>query len=154
MSKLDEKEDPIVASCGIKDGDEQERVTFEVFRVGAHVAIDVAAKTPITFHMDNGAAADLGDRLLTGARGPITPGHISARNEIGMYFHCRQCFGEKPDGQSMKQWARLEVGYTKIGLQVRCVRHGTNLIHLDFEGHKFDANTSPTDVPESKGKAH
>lgn len=62
---------------------------------------------------------------------------------IGAFCHCRQCIDEKPDGVSPKEWARLAIGFTAIGLQVWCDRHDCNVLHIDFEGHKHPANTSP-----------
>lgn len=72
---------------------------------------------------------------------------ITADGAIKVYFHCQRCLDElndgKAKGESAQTYARLEVGYTPIGLQVRCVRHGLNVIHLDFAGQKFFANTAP-----------
>ena len=53
---------------------------------------------------------------------------------IEMYFHCRECLEEKPDDQSPREWAALEVGWTTLGFQVWCKRHERNVIHVDFEG--------------------
>lgn len=43
--------------------------------------------------------------------------------EILRYFHCRRCHTQKPANQSMNEYARLEVGFTKKGVQVWCTRH-------------------------------
>lgn len=76
---------------------------------------------------------------------------ISSQNEIDTFLHCGLCLeeldagvGKFPAGvpRTAQHYARLEVGYTPIGLQVRCVRHDVNVIHLDFAGQKFHANTS------------
>ncbi len=72
---------------------------------------------------------------------------ITADPSIKMYFHCQLCIDDlnegRAKGESAQTYARLEVGYTNIGLQVRCVRHEVNVIHLDFAGQKFLANTAP-----------
>jgi hypothetical protein len=72
---------------------------------------------------------------------------ITADPSIKMFFHCQLCLDElnegKAKGESAQSYARLEVGYSRIGLQVRCVRHDVNVIHLDFAGQKFFANTAP-----------
>jgi hypothetical protein len=65
---------------------------------------------------------------------------IPNTNEIGMYFHCGKCLQERPDDQSPRDWQRIQVGMTKQGLQVWCVRHECNVIHVDFEGRKHPAN--------------
>lgn len=70
---------------------------------------------------------------------------IPNTNEIGMYFHCARCLEqyekEMPE-MSRGDFQQLEIGYTKIGLQIWCRRHNMNIIHIDFEGQKHPANTS------------
>jgi hypothetical protein len=61
-------------------------------------------------------------------------------NQSYAFMHCRRCLSELPDGESPESWARLSVGWTAIGLQVWCVRHDVNLLHIDFEGHTHPAN--------------
>ena len=61
---------------------------------------------------------------------------------IGLYMHCALCLAEMPDETSPKLWSRLDVGYTKEGIQVWCRRHGCNVIHIDFEGQQHPANTT------------
>lgn len=58
---------------------------------------------------------------------------IPATNEINSFFHCRQCLDEKPSNFSPREWASLEVGFTKLGVQVWCKRHECNIVHIDFE---------------------
>lgn len=58
-------------------------------------------------------------------------------NDIVTFFHCRQCLGELPEGVSPREWAQLEVGWTKLGFQVWCRRHEINVIHTDFRGQKI-----------------
>jgi hypothetical protein len=44
--------------------------------------------------------------------------------QIESFFHCAQCEDERPDGQSPRDWARLEIGLTASRrLQVWCIRH-------------------------------
>ena len=45
-------------------------------------------------------------------------------------------------GLSPREYAQLEVGFTKLGIQVWCRRHGVNVLHMDFKGRKFPANTT------------
>jgi len=71
--------------------------------------------------------------------------NIPNTNEIKGFMHCSKCLHEKPDGVSPADWARVNVGWTKLGLQVWCVRHDTNVVHIDFQGQTHPANTTPTD---------
>lgn len=61
-------------------------------------------------------------------------------NSIVSFFHCELCLEELPDGVSPREYAEHEVGWTEIGIQVWCKRHECNVIHMDFEGNKFNAN--------------
>lgn len=62
--------------------------------------------------------------------------------DVGLhYVHCGQCIEEMPISQSPKEWARLSVSFTEIGLQIWCVRHESNVMHIDFEGQRHPANT-------------
>ena len=60
----------------------------------------------------------------------------AAPNQIVRFFHCGQCLDEKPDDVSPREYAQIEVGFTKPGLQVWCKRHERQIIHLDFKGQK------------------
>ena len=61
---------------------------------------------------------------------------------IESYFHCGQCIEEMPAGTSPQRWSQLEVGFTPQGLQVWCKRHDCNVVHIDFAGQRFRANTT------------
>jgi len=58
------------------------------------------------------------------------------KEQIVRYFHCSKCIDEIPYEESPATWARLNVGFTKQGMQVWCQRHDLNVIHLDFQGQK------------------
>ena len=49
-----------------------------------------------------------------------------------MFMHCRSCFEELPDGVSMRDYARLEVGVDGGELSVRCVRHDRDVYRGDL----------------------
>ena len=54
-----------------------------------------------------------------------------------MSMNCKECQQEYMDGKygrnkSMQEMARLEVGRTKTGIQVWCVRHDKNIVHIDL----------------------
>jgi len=67
---------------------------------------------------------------------------VSNLHSIQTYVHCRQCIEETPPGISHRDWARFEIGFTDVGLQVWCTRHGANVMHVDFEGQRHPANTT------------
>ena len=69
---------------------------------------------------------------------------IPNTNEIKMFMHCGLCLEEMPDGVSPREWGKLELGYTVLGIQVWCKRHECNVVHIDFEGQKHPANTNAT----------
>ena len=72
---------------------------------------------------------------------------------IGAYLHCGLCLDEWTadreisTSQSPREYASLEVGWTRLGLQVWCKRHEVNVLHIDFEGikHKADSSRPLTD---------
>ena len=78
-------------------------------------------------------------------------------NNIENYYHCKICINELQNATSTKDlsmidpklsqytprtYARLEVGLTKQGFQVWCVRHNLNVIHIDFKGQEVDIETT------------
>lgn len=72
---------------------------------------------------------------------------IPNTNEIVQYLHCGKCVVDIPSGTSPADWARLEVGWTQLGLQVWCRRHNCNVMHIDFEGVQHKANvTAPKET--------
>lgn len=75
---------------------------------------------------------------------------VGNNNEILQYLHCNQCFKEKPDDISMKDYARYEVGWTPDGLQMWCIRHDCNVMHVDFQNQRHPANLSRIKTPEER----
>lgn len=65
--------------------------------------------------------------MVAGAKGSI---------EIMQFMHCKKCVEELPKGESPKNYARLSAGWTKLGIQIWCVRHEMNVVHIDFMGQK------------------
>jgi hypothetical protein len=53
---------------------------------------------------------------------------------IELYLHCGKCLEQEAHPQ------QLEVGWTRLGLQVWCKRHQLNVIHIDFDDQKMRAN--------------
>ena len=75
-------------------------------------------------------------------------------NELNIvqFIHCSLCIKEGiPDGESPRTWARFDIGWTKEGLQVWCVRHESNVMHIDFQGQKHPADLSRIPTPEIDG---
>lgn len=80
-------------------------------------------------------------------------------NELNilMYMHCGLCLKELKEQQieqSPRDYAQLEVGWTKIGLQVWCKRHECNVLHVDFEGQQHPADTTRALTEEEKDGRH
>ena len=65
-----------------------------------------------------------------------TRSEIPVDEQIVKYMHCLRCMDGRPEDQSPREWARLNVGMTPIGFQVWCVRHDLNVLHIDFEGRR------------------
>ncbi|MBT8470697.1 MAG: hypothetical protein HKN10_18250 [Myxococcales bacterium] len=65
-------------------------------------------------------------------------------NRIERPVVCSRCADEVAAGQagavSMQEYARLDVGFSPVGLQVWCRRHSVNVVHLDFGGHRLPAD--------------
>jgi hypothetical protein len=73
-------------------------------------------------------------------------------NNIVQFFHCTLCIKEGiPEGESPRTWARFDIGWTKEGLQVWCVRHEANIMHIDFQGQKHPADLSRKATPKIDG---
>ena len=70
------------------------------------------------------------------------PYELSNQNCINLYLHCGKCLKEVPEGTSPREYQRIQVGWTDRGLQVWCVRHDCNVVHIDFEGQTHPANTT------------
>lgn len=68
---------------------------------------------------------------------------ISNENCIEGFLHCVKCLREKPVNVTPEKWARLNVGITPNGLQIWCVRHRINVMHVNFEGRAHPVNTDP-----------
>ncbi len=64
--------------------------------------------------------------------------------QILQYLHCRLCLEEYSNtackSHSRKDYQKIEAGWTKLGLQIWCTRHNCNIIHIDFEGIKHQAD--------------
>jgi hypothetical protein len=66
--------------------------------------------------------------------------HQMIKNYIDMYMHCPHCLDEQPHDVTARDWARLNIGMTKEGMQVWCVRHDMNVMAFDFLGQTIRAN--------------
>lgn len=57
---------------------------------------------------------------------------------------CVKCSAEFENGlsdaASLQNYSRLDVGFTKRGLQIFCRRHELNVCHLNFNNQKIDAD--------------
>lgn len=76
---------------------------------------------------------------------PITATHASVTT-----LRCARCvrhfeLNGLPEEEMKVALGNLQVSFTRIGLQVWCMRHNCNVIHIDFEGQKHPANTEYLD---------
>ena len=65
---------------------------------------------------------------------------IPNTNEIEMFFHCAKCLEEIPGGVSPEEFQNVQIGFTRLGIQIWCKRHDCNVAHIDFQGEKHPAN--------------
>ena len=63
-------------------------------------------------------------------------------NEIELFFQCAECLKDRPEGMSPQDYQYSSTGWTEKGLQVWCIRHEINIVHIDFEGHVHPAVTT------------
>ena len=66
--------------------------------------------------------------------------HIPVDESILLYTQCALCVAECPEGECMRNFARLNVGLTPLGIQIYCVRHDANVAHFDFQGVSHPMN--------------
>jgi hypothetical protein len=70
---------------------------------------------------------------------------ITAAQAAITTLRCARCVRDfemngMPEEEMKTALGNLQVAFTKIGIQVWCLRHNCNVIHIDFEGHKHPAN--------------
>lgn len=62
--------------------------------------------------------------------------------EIVSFMHCKRCLEEYMADKAIRStmaprdYARISVGWTNLGIQVWCVRHDMEIVHIDFLGQK------------------
>lgn len=62
--------------------------------------------------------------------------------QIKHVLECKRCVDTCPQGTLLPDYMRVTIGLTPYGLQVWCVRHQANVIHVDFRGQRLPANAS------------
>ncbi len=67
--------------------------------------------------------------------------YVPEECHIEQFFNCNLCLKELPEGESPQSYKRYDVGWTVKGIQVWCLRHDCNVLHMDFEGAKHPATT-------------
>ena len=65
---------------------------------------------------------------------------IPITKKIEMFLHCKECLDDLPSGESPRDYAAIEAGWTKLGLQLWCKRHEKNIIHVDLECQRDPGN--------------
>lgn len=96
-----------------------------------------------------------GMELLAAAEGrlvDVPDREIPIENSIKLFFHCGKCAAKKPPRLSLREWSKIEAGWTQIGFQVWCRRCEVNICHVDFQGIKHPALTvRPREKSEADG---
>ncbi len=77
--------------------------------------------------------------------------NISNQLEITSYIHCKECLKSLPENKSPREYAQLDIGFTKIGLQVWCTRHNLNVMYIDFEGYRHPINLNTMEKEKEDG---
>jgi len=54
-----------------------------------------------------------------------------------LYIHCAACAAELPSGQSIREFARLNVGIEEGEIFVVCERHGIQITSLPLDPEHF-----------------
>jgi len=70
------------------------------------------------------------------------------------FFTCKACQRQKPSNESMEKWARLNVGITPTGIEVWCVRHRIQVVHLTPEELQKDWLDQPMTCACCPGGSH
>lgn len=65
-------------------------------------------------------------------------------NSINEYLVCTECQKEFESGMtdfgSMREYSRIDAGFTDLGFQVWCRRHDHNVCHINFEGNELSTD--------------
>jgi hypothetical protein len=65
-------------------------------------------------------------------------------NRIERPVVCAKCEAEVRSGAagavSLREYGRLEAGFTALGVQIWCRRHDVNVCHIDFGGRRLEAD--------------
>lgn len=65
-------------------------------------------------------------------------------NQITQPVVCSKCHDEfmagQTDSASLQDYTKLDAGFSERGLQIWCRRHELNVCHVDFAGHKLEAD--------------
>jgi hypothetical protein len=65
---------------------------------------------------------------------------------IYLYHRCPECEDEAAQWDNLtfmspREYAKLEIGYTDEGIQVWCLRHDRNVIHICLNGTEIASDT-------------
>ena len=63
---------------------------------------------------------------------------------IDNYLYCSECQREFESGMtdfgSMRDYSKIETGFTDLGFQIWCIRHDRNVCHINFEGNDLSTD--------------
>ena len=67
-------------------------------------------------------------------------------HHIEVHLFCKQCLQEVPRSMSPEEYAQVEIGWTPWGMQVWCLRHNCNVLHVNYEGHEHPSVSTAKEV--------
>lgn len=112
----------------------------DTIRAGAPTKNDVGAEVLFSIALPAEFKGEFERRV---ERAKLKADQHTANPGMVLFYHCAKCVTELPAGESPRDWARLSVGATAVGIQIWCVRHDCNVAHIDFEGYKHPAILHP-----------
>lgn len=72
----------------------------------------------------------------------VPPAQLPNTFGIKHVLECKRCVETCPHGTLLQDYLRVTVGLTAFGMQVWCVRHQCNVIHVDFRGARLPVNST------------
>ena len=70
----------------------------------------------------------------------------SSDHHIEVHLFCKRCLDEVPENMSPEEYAQVEIGWTPWGMQVWRLRHNTNVLHVNYQGHEHPMVTTAKEI--------
>ena len=70
--------------------------------------------------------------------------HENLKYSINSHIVCNECIKElstlPSSDVNLKNFVKFEVGFTKLGIQIWCIRHNINVCHVNFDNNELSAD--------------